>query len=324
METNWIYKNMKSTKNIFITGITGFVGQNISSCLSKNFGVKGISREETDSEITYETYFDEKLPYDAIIHLAGKAHDLKKSANDAEYFEVNYELTKKLYDRFLASDAKQFIYMSSVKAAADAIEGTLTEEAVANPKTPYGKSKRMAEEYILANLPADKKVFILRPCMIHGPGNKGNLNLLFNMVRRGFPWPLAAFENQRSFLSIGNLCFIIHELLENTAILSGIYHLSDDEPVSTKKVIELMGVSQNRKAKMLAIPKSVVVFFAKVGSMLHLPLNSEHLKKLTESYLVSNKKIVSAIGKPLPVSSKEGLLRTFDSFSPSTTLRVTA
>lgn len=60
----------------------------------------------------------------------------------------------------------------------------------------------------------DKRVYILRPCMIHGPGNKGNLNLLYNVVRKGIPWPLGDFENKRSFTSIDNLCYVVEGLLE--------------------------------------------------------------------------------------------------------------
>lgn len=299
-----------------ITGNKGFVGVNLFNYL-KSFDkeVLGVSRVPANNEISYENLNLEVLNQSqSLIHLAGKAHDLKKTSDDAEYYVVNFELTRKLYDLFLVSDAKQFIYISSVKAAADTVAGVLTEEVVPEPVTPYGKSKLMAEQYILANLPTDKKVYILRPCMIHGPGNKGNLNLLFSLVRKGFPWPLGAFENKRSFLSVENLCFVIQELLENETIPSGVYNVADDESLSTNDLIQLIAVSQNKTARKLSIPKGIIKGIAKVGSILKLPLNSERLQKLTESYEVSNSKIVAAIGKPLPVDSKSGLLKTFSSF----------
>ena len=73
-----------------------------------------------------------------------------------------------------------------------------------------------------ANPYDDKQVYILRPCMIHGSGNKGNLNLLYNVVRKGIPWPLGAFENRRSFTSIDNLCYVVEGLLTKE-VGSGIY-----------------------------------------------------------------------------------------------------
>ena len=172
---------------VFITGINGFVGRNLGPYLAEDFDVNCISQPGKTGGLTYTQFLGKPISYDAFIHLAGKAHDLKNSANDSEYYEVNFELTKRLYDQFLQSNAKTFIYISSVKAAADQVDGILTEEVVPAPVTAYGKSKLMFENYILARMPKDKNVYILRLCMLHGSGLKGNLNLLFNIVSKGFP-----------------------------------------------------------------------------------------------------------------------------------------
>jgi nucleoside-diphosphate-sugar epimerase len=293
---------------IAITGASGFVGQNLQEYLKDSHNLNGMSVRYIPDQ-----RFD--LKADAIIHLAGKAHDLKKLSNSQEYYEANFELTKQLFDAFLGSEASIFIFMSTVKAVADEVDDTLTEGTIPNPKTHYGIAKHQAEQYILSHeLPESKRVYILRPCMIHGPGNKGNLNLLYQLVSKGLPWPLGDFQNKRSFLSIENLCFVIKELLENTIVPSGIYQVSDDKSLSTNELIELLGRSQDRKNRILNIPSSWIKKVAGFGDYLHLPLNAERLQKLTENYVVSNQKIVTAIGKPLPVGSKEGLLKTFDSF----------
>ena len=289
---------------IFLTGSTGFVG---ISCIKyfQSEVVKFSSRSN-------ETYFEDAK---IIVHLAGKAHDLKKTSNADEYYQVNTELTKIVFDAFLVSDAKVFITLSSVKAVADEVLGELNEEHIPNPITHYGKSKLFAEQYILSkDIPEGKRVYILRPCMIHGSGNKGNLNLLFKLVSIGIPWPLGAFENQRSFCSIDNLMFIFKELIEREDIPSGVYNVADDIPLSTNAVISILAESQNRKPRIWNISKSLIEHAAKIGNIFKLPLNEERLQKLTDSYVVSNKKLISAIGKPLPVSSREGLLKTFQSF----------
>jgi len=300
---------------VFVTGINGFVGRNLRPYLAQDFDIHCISRQGKTGGFTYTQFLEEPIRYDALIHLAGKAHDLKKTSLDSDYFEVNFELSKQLYNQFLQSEAKCFIYISSVKAAADSVVGVLSEDVVPNPVTVYGKSKILAEEYILSKaLPQGKRVYILRPCMIHGPGNKGNLNLLFGLVRKGFPWPLGAFENQRSFLSVENLCFVIRELLVQENIPSGIYNVADDVSLSTNELIALIARSQNKKPRILSISKKLIRGIAKIGDVLHLPLSTERLQKLSESYVVSTAKIVGAIGKPLPVDAKEGLLRTMESF----------
>jgi nucleoside-diphosphate-sugar epimerase len=299
---------------VFITGINGFVGRNLQPYLTKDFDIKGISRKGKPDSLTYKAFLEENIAYDAIIHLAGKAHDLQGTSNDKEYYDVNYELTRRLYDQFLQSKAEKFIYISSVKAVADTVEGVLTEDDVPNPVTAYGKSKLMAENYILANMPADKQVFILRPCMIHGPGNKGNLNLLHGIVTKGIPYPLGAFKNVRSFLSVENLCFVINELLVQKNIPSGVYQVADDLSLSTNKVIELIGDSMGTQSRIWNVPCAWVTMAARLGNHLGLPLNTHRLQKLTESYVVGNAKIKHAIGKELPVKIEEGLLRTFRSF----------
>jgi nucleoside-diphosphate-sugar epimerase len=296
--------------NIIITGASGFVGKNLLPYLEQaTLQVHPLS---------LRNHWQQSLPanYDAIIHLAGKAHDTKNTSAANEYFQVNTELTKELFDLFLKSSSRDFIYFSSVKAAADNVGNVLDEQVQPNPQTPYGQSKREAEQYILNKpLPEGKRVFIMRPCMIHGPGNKGNLNLLYQFVGKGIPYPLAAFENKRSFLSIDNLCFAVKEILQHQHITGGIYNLADDEALSTNDVVTIIAKTLSKKPRLLSIPQGLLKGMAKVGDAIKLPLNSERLKKLTENYVVSNTKIKQALGITVfPVTAREGLSKTIQSF----------
>lgn len=335
---------------ILITGIHGFVGGNLVRTLRKDhelYGLDIVIPEAAGVTTTFNWEEMDSVPrVEALIHLAGKAHDTRNTSAAQSYFDINLGLTQKIFDYFLQSDAEKFIFFSSIKAVADTVSGCIfTEEAIPNPKTPYGQSKLAAEQYILSKIRDNtqsspfltvppniqnpkpetrnakpetqnpNKVYILRPCMIHGPGNKGNLNLLYKLVKKGIPWPLGAFENQRSFLSIENLSFIIRQIMDKD-IPPGTYHLADDDPVSTNEIIDLIAQSLKRKAIITRVPKGVIHALARSGDVLHMPLNSERLKKLTESYVVSNAKIKGAMKtEKLPVSTKEGLLNTFNSFS---------
>lgn len=306
---------------ILITGVHGFVGSNLVKALSKEhtiYGLDIVSPLKDGVRYTFSWDFLEKpgeIPeVDAIIHLAGKAHDTKNQTVSDVYFKVNTGLTQKIYDYFLNSKAKKFIFFSTAKAAADKVEGILTEDVVPSPKGPYGESKIAAEKYIQEHLSDEKQVYILRPCMIHGPGNKGNLNLLYGVVKKGIPWPLGAFENRRTFTSIGNLCFVIKGLLTKD-VPTGIYNMGDDEALSTNELIEEICKSLGKKAHIWKLPKGMMTGFAKIGGMLHLPLDPERLRKLTESYISSNAKIKKALGvEKMPVDAREGLKTTLESF----------
>lgn len=296
-------------RKLIITGASGFVGQNLSKYLNGYYHIVGVGRNE---KVNYDNFTN--VPCEAIIHLAGKAHDLRNVSKPEEYYQVNFELTKRIYESFLNSNAQTFIFLSSVKAVADEVEVVLTEDMIPNPKTHYGKSKLLAENYILENLKPNKKVIILRPCIIHGEGNKGNLSLLFNIVKKGIPYPLGAYENVRSYLTVTNLCFVIKEILENNSIKSGIYNVADDEAISTNKLVMLINIALGKNVRIIKMPKGLVKVMAKIGDILHLPLNSDRLDKLTNNYEVSNKKICNSINQRLPFSTKDGLLKTFSTF----------
>ena len=308
--------------NILITGVQGFVGSNLVEALKKEhtiYGLDIISPVKDGVRFTFSWDFLDKpneIPdIDAIIHLAGKAHDTKNQSAADVYFKVNTGLTQKIFDWYLAHPtAKKFIQFSTVKSAADRVEGDfLTEECIPTPVGPYGESKIAAENYIIEKFAPEalkrpfhnftdedavvdgKKVYIMRPCMIHGPGNKGNLNLLYGVVSKGIPWPLGAFENRRSFTSIGNLQEVIKGLLTKD-VPSGIYHMGDDEALSTNELIEVICSALGKKAHIWRIPRGLMNGFAKIGDVLHLPLNSLRMQKLTENYVVSNAKIKAALG----------------------------
>jgi nucleoside-diphosphate-sugar epimerase len=150
--------------------------------------------------------------------------------------------------------------------------------------------------------------------MIHGAGNKGNLNALYRWVASGIPYPFAGFDNARSFLSIGNFNFVVDALCSR-AVSSGVYNLADDMPLSTVEVVELIGGATGRTPRLWRVPKGLVRAAALAGDALGLPFGKEKLRKLTESYRVDNRKITRAIAEEFPISAREGLRMTFRSFT---------
>lgn len=321
--------------NILITGVHGFVGSNLVRALCPHHTIYGLDIISPEKDGVKETFswndleVEGKIPQiDAIIHLAGKAHDTRnKSAADV-YFKVNTRLTEKIFDWFLSqSSTMKFIFFSTAKAAAECVPDILREDVVPTPKGPYGESKIKAEDYIKSrcgvtirnahewNTIDGKDVYILRPCMIHGPGNKGNLNLLYGVVSKGIPWPLGAFENRRTFTSIDNVCFVIEGLLTKK-IQSGIYNMGDDDALSTNELIEVICSALGKKAHIWHIPQGLMNGVAKVGGWLHLPLNPLRMQKLTENYVSDNSKIKRALGiDKMPVDARTGLIKTIRSFS---------
>ena len=328
--------------HLLITGIHGFVGSNLVEYLSQGksntiYGLDIVAPEKPGVAKTFswEDLDAGRVPeVDAIIHLAGKAHDTKNKSAAEVYFKVNTGLTQKIFDWFLnCKSARKFVFFSTAKSAADRVDGILTENIIPSPVGPYGESKIKAEDYIISRFaPAaatrpnrgfddsdsafpEKSVYILRPCMIHGPGNKGNLNLLYSVVSKGIPWPLGAFDNLRTFTSVENVCFAVNGLLTKD-ITSGIYNLGDDEPLPTNELIRIICSVLGKKAHIWKINRNLMTGVARLGGVLHLPLNPDRLQKLTENYVSSNAKLKAALGiGRMPVDARSGLRSTIESFA---------
>lgn len=294
---------------ISILGSSGFIGSHLLNALAGSVGIS----------LRIDSWKSDILESDIIINLVGKAHDHNGTATEADYYFANVELTKEIYQTFIQSQAKTFIHISSL-AAIEEYESNipLKEENDCNPHSWYGKSKNLAEQWLLEQcIPKNKKIIIIRPPMVHGPGDKGNLGLLFKFVEKGIPYPLIKYDNKRSFIFIENFIFYIRNIIAKMDMLeSGIYHVADTESISTNEIINQIESVLDKRAVKIGLPKSLISFIATLGDYLSLPLNSKRLKKMTSNLLVSNSKINKALNvSELPFSAIEGLKITLKTFS---------
>jgi nucleoside-diphosphate-sugar epimerase len=310
--------------NILITGFTGFVGSHLTKYLRKEqaFSLTGMTRDKNKTDLKDYPQMDRIVnkedvtahcDAETIIHLAGKAHDLKGKDENREYYLANEKLTTELYDAFLASEsAKNFIFISTVSVFEKDSGKPYTEEDEPAPATPYSISKLNAEKYIRKQpLPEGKRFYILRPSIIYGPQNKGNLVMLFHFLSKGIPYPLGSFENKRSFLSVENFCFVLKKLINNQGVLPGIYHIADNEVLSTVDVVRLIDSVTQKNIKILRVPVPLVRLAAKAGDILPIPFDNEKLEKLTNDFVISNQKIKLALQTDMPVNTYDGLLDMF-------------
>ncbi|MFN5422761.1 MAG: NAD-dependent epimerase/dehydratase family protein [bacterium] len=282
---------------ILITGSTGFVGSYLMNNLKGELipvRIDGTSILSQDADV--------------FIHLAGIAHSRNSALSYADYTSVNKDLAIKAFDAFLGSSARKFILISSVKAVSDDYEAIVTENTAEHPTTYYGMSKLEADRYLLSkNLPAGKSFFILRPSLITGPGVKGNLRSLYNFSKRPFGWLFAAVNNKRSYCNIKNLCFVMQEMLDRDDIESGIYLVADDQPLSTGEIVRLFSNGQMQSWFFHTFTTRLLKFIYWAMKYLPFPSVVNRFTTLTADYVVSNKKIVQALGKSLPYSSIDGI-----------------
>lgn len=301
--------------NILITGIHGLIGPQLVDAFRKENCIYGLDLDTSIMEgvrciFKYED-IKEVPDVDVVIHLAGKFIEAKDLSESLAYFEQNAGLTRKIFNWFTQSTAQSFIYFSTVKAAANYQNKDLplTEEMKPTPFGVFGESKLLAERYIMDMWTYGKKVYVLRPAIIHGPGHLGtrNLKVMYEWVRKGFPFPFGNFECRRSFTSMDNLCFAVKQILE-LDIPGGIYNVVDDDSLQLSEVYEMMGYFLKKKVRLFRCNKRIIYFAARIGTRFHCSFNDHQYLKLSSDFVVSNEKLKKALGiQRFPVSIVDGL-----------------
>ena len=310
-------------KSVLVTGANGFIGRNLVAFLGqKDIHVSATVRKLpcelsgvlkiNECDIVQVVHWnDEIFETDAIVHLAGLAHSLEKKASKLcrEFYEVNARGTAELVKRAIAAGVKHFILVSSVGAMATLSDRPLDETAACQPDTPYGRSKLQAE-IELQRLCADSSMTwtILRPTLVYGPGNPGNMAALLKLVNQGLPLPLRAIRNRRSLLYIGNLVDVVHRCIDDPAAQNQTFLVSDDEVVSTPDLIRQIGQAMGKPPHLLSVPPMLLMALAKSLGQ------GERIARLTGSLEVSNHHLQRTLKWSPPYSFRQGMQNTVDWF----------
>ena len=237
---------MDKIKTILLTGASGFVGQRFIEYNAAKFAIRPVSLVRQAVENIDFTGVD------AIVHLAGKAHQMQK-IDDQIYFDVNTELTKKLALAAKAQGVSHFIFISTIKVFGEHQNAVLTEGSPCEPiNDPYGQSKLAAEKFLQSIEDSTFVVSIVRPPLIYGPRVKGNLIRFLKLADNSNPLPFAKIDNRRTMVYLDNLIEMINALIYQKK--SGIYLAADAQPISTSFLIGEMRKKMVRPTRLFSMP----------------------------------------------------------------------
>ncbi len=280
-------KNFKM--NLLITGSSGFVGSYFIKNYSSKYDIKTFSFRKDNIDTL------DCSNIDVVFHLSALVHQMG-GASKEEYEKVNVTQTLDLAKKVKASGVKHFIFMSTVKVYGEETDISYTENSVCNPQDEYGKSKLQAEQELQKLEDDNFKVSIIRTPIVYGYDVKANIKSLINLIKKVPVLPFGKIENRRSMVFIGNLCHLIDEIIIQEK--AGIFLASDDEPLSTSRLIELIANGLDKKVYLIKIP-----FFE---SLLKLVKPSFH-KRLYESLEVDNSETKKVLGFKNKYSVEEGI-----------------
>ena len=293
-------------KKILITGASGFVGQHLSVSLAEDYSLFALSRDESlvgfDATYTWDALLDMDCTFDVVIHLAGLAHDTSNKSLEEDYFNVNMGLTEKLVNWInKASKPVKIVYFSSIKVFGDL--DRISDEYNKNPTSVYGRSKLAAEKCIESTLQNYHNYYLLRPVMIYGEGNKGNLPKLYDLLIKGVPYFFGSWENKRSILSVQNLDFVVKQLIKKDVASDG-FIVSDDETISTYQMLKYLFSAKNLIFIDWKVPSLIIGVSIRITNVLGIDV----LHKLLGNLEVDNSKLKKALNiKIMPLTTEQGL-----------------
>jgi nucleoside-diphosphate-sugar epimerase len=319
-------------KSALVTGSTGFIASHLIPLLiQQGWKVRAAIRNPTNklpSEVSTAnlgnidgfTQWEPTLTdIDIVIHLAARAHILHDKAPnpEEEFLKVNIQGTANLVKQSIAAGVKHFIFISSIGAMATLSDHPLTETSPCQPDTPYGRSKLQAEQALIELASQSSMTWtILRPTLVYGSGNPGNMERLIKLINRGLPLPFGLVNNRRSLLYVGNLVDAIATCLTHPNAKNQTFLVSDGQDLSTPELIRKIAYHLERPCHLLPVPPSLLKLAGHLGDTIEqstkhpLPLNRSTIDRLLGSLVVDSSHIRNTLNWAPPYTVDEGLSKT--------------
>lgn len=251
-------------KKILVTGADGFVGRTMSEHLvaSGHTVLRVVRVRGDDGAIavgdiaSYHEWPSLLASVDVVVHLAARAHVLREVGGDSleRFRRVNVAATLQLARAAARAGVRRFIFLSSIGVnGVSTADRAFCEADEPNPSEPYAISKWEAEQGLLA-IGERMEITRVRSPLILGAGVKGNLQRLVKLVDSGFPLPLGAIRNRRSFIALDDLCKLLALCVAHERAGGELFLAADAEDLSTPDLLRSIADGLGRPVHLVPVP----------------------------------------------------------------------
>ena len=247
---------------VLVTGGGGFVGRAVVPALSlARYDVRQASSNPRAGALALGAFGRETRwrpvveGCEAVVHLAARVHARGAADDSAAFTTTNRDATLRLAEEAARAGVRRFVFLSSIKVNGEGRDSPYSEADVPAPEGPYALSKYEAEQG-LRDIAARSglEVVILRPPLVYGPGARGNVRQLMQLVAAGVPLPLRSLRNRRSLIGLANLAAAIRLTLEHPLAAGRTYLLSDQHDVSTPELVTVLARALGQPPRLVPFP----------------------------------------------------------------------
>ena len=308
---------------VLITGGSGFIGSHLSEALAlRGWEVRVLDRRpprHSCSEYICADLLDSPAVLDAmadvqlVVHLAA-SHRFFGVPRE-EFYRNNVDGTSAILEAATRQSIRDIVFYSSA-AVYGQHAGPTDENTPPDPSTPYGTSKLQAEQ-LLRGWVADgagRNTLVIRPTVIFGPGNQGNVYRLIRQIDSRLFIPIGRGQHIKSVAYIGNLLEATLFLLDKGLCGFEVYNYSDEPQMSFARFVALVHSVLGRDLPKFSLPAKPLLGILKPFDLMarvagaDFPLSAA-IHKMTSATCHTAPKIRSA-GFRQPYSLEEGLTRT--------------
>jgi len=310
-----------NSREIYLTGATGFIGGAIARSLQDQCTVHPLSRPTITNHIpTLQFSHNSDL-----IHAAARVHMMQERLTHplTEYRKANRDITLALARKGLDLGINRFIFISSLMVLGPPEISRSSIHDIPKPDEPYGISKWEAEQGLaeLFSRQTDARCIILRLPMVYGPGNKGNMLPLLKAASLRLPLPLAKTRGKRSMVYIGNVCSAIETILQDKTDnhpTVETYVINDCENLTSGNLYSLIYQAFHGKRGIFPMPEWLLRSGGNLGSWLEertgraIMLNRQNISRLFDAYSFSSEEFCQDYSWQPPYTPEEGIKKTVE------------